>query len=67
MKLVTFRRSGGAAEPGVLVGGQIVSLVGAGFGDMLSVIGGGAGPRSKSRSGSISPRLVPVSRWIPSS
>ena len=38
MKLVTFRRPGGPAEPGVLLQDRVVSLTGAGFPDMLSVL-----------------------------
>jgi 2-keto-4-pentenoate hydratase/2-oxohepta-3-ene-1,7-dioic acid hydratase in catechol pathway len=41
MRLVTFQRHG-YAEPGVLVGDEIVSLYRAGFADLLAVIAGGA-------------------------
>jgi len=41
MRLVTFQR-GAQAEPGVLTGEEIVSIRGAGFEDLLSVLAGGA-------------------------
>ena len=47
MRLVTFRRSGGGAEAGAVVGDQVVSLVGAGFSDMLSVLAGGSEAKAK--------------------
>ncbi len=47
MRFVTFERAGGKPEPGVLQGDRIASLAGAGFGDMLAVIAGGAGARAR--------------------
>ena len=41
MRFVTFRHDGTAAEPGVVSGDRVVGLAGAGFPDLLSVIGGG--------------------------
>jgi 2-keto-4-pentenoate hydratase/2-oxohepta-3-ene-1,7-dioic acid hydratase in catechol pathway len=41
MRFVTFRRGGAAAEPAVLVDDKVVSLSGAGFADLLTVIAGG--------------------------
>ena len=46
MRFVTFRADG-AVEPGVAAGGQAISLAGAGFPDLLSVIAGGAVARAK--------------------
>jgi len=42
MKLVTFVRPGGVPEPGIVSGDQIISLAGAGFACMVSLIAGGA-------------------------
>jgi 2-keto-4-pentenoate hydratase/2-oxohepta-3-ene-1,7-dioic acid hydratase in catechol pathway len=47
MKLVTYRAGGGVPEPGVLVEQTVVSLSGAGFADMLSVIAGGEEARGR--------------------
>ena len=47
MKYVTFQRGGGPAEPGVVVDQRVVSLKGAGFADMLSVIAAGSEGREK--------------------
>src|SRR5688572_30565554 len=48
MKLLTFRRADCAPEPGALLpNGDIASLMGAGFPDLLSVIQGGAEARAK--------------------
>jgi 2-keto-4-pentenoate hydratase/2-oxohepta-3-ene-1,7-dioic acid hydratase in catechol pathway len=47
MRFVTFRRNGGAPEPGVLVEGEIVGLRGARFPDMVSVIEGGQPARTR--------------------
>jgi len=47
MRLVTFRRPGSAAEAGAVVGDRVVSLAAAGFGDMLSVLAGGAEAKAK--------------------
>ncbi len=47
MKFLTFQRPGGTPEPGVLLGEDVVSLTGAGFSDMLSVLAGGAPARAK--------------------
>src|SRR5919197_2509380 len=41
MRFVTFRRAR-APEPGVVIGDKAISLEGAGFPDLLSVIAGGA-------------------------
>jgi 2-keto-4-pentenoate hydratase/2-oxohepta-3-ene-1,7-dioic acid hydratase in catechol pathway len=41
LQLVTIERSG-YSEPGVLMGDEAISIKGAGFGDLLSVIAGGA-------------------------
>lgn len=41
MKLATFRRPGKAPEAGVVTGERIVSLAGAGYGDMLGVLAQG--------------------------
>lgn len=41
MRLLTFKRAAGAAEPGVLSDGRIVSLTGAGFASVISIIEGG--------------------------
>lgn len=42
MKLLTFRRPHSAPEPGVLLeNGDVVSVMGAGFADLLSIIQGG--------------------------
>src|SRR5581483_2439028 len=38
MKLITFSRAGGAAEPGVLLENRVVSLRDAGYADMLAVL-----------------------------
>jgi len=47
MKFISFRRSGGPPEAGVLVDDRVISLAGAGFADMLSVLSGGALARAK--------------------
>jgi 2-keto-4-pentenoate hydratase/2-oxohepta-3-ene-1,7-dioic acid hydratase in catechol pathway len=52
MRFVTFQRNSsaqrnGSAEPGVMRGDEIVSLRGAGFPDLLSVIAGGDSARRK--------------------
>src|SRR5215831_12583279 len=52
MRFVTFQRNSSAqknssAEPGVMRGDEIVSLRGAGFPDLLSVIAGGDSARRK--------------------
>ena len=41
MKLVTFRRPGGAPEPGVISGDRVISLAGAGYADLASVLAQG--------------------------
>src|SRR5882724_10285097 len=46
MKFVTFKRDG-AAEPGVLMNNEVVSLTGAGFKTMLDVIAGGVAARPR--------------------
>jgi 2-keto-4-pentenoate hydratase/2-oxohepta-3-ene-1,7-dioic acid hydratase in catechol pathway len=47
MRLVTFRRPGSAPEAGAIVRDQVVSLAGAGFPDMLSVLAGGDKAKAK--------------------
>jgi len=47
MRLVTFRRPGGEPEAGAVMGDQVVSLIGAGYGDMLAVMAGGTQAKSK--------------------
>jgi 2-keto-4-pentenoate hydratase/2-oxohepta-3-ene-1,7-dioic acid hydratase in catechol pathway len=47
MRFLTFRRPGGAPEPGVLAGDSILPLAPAGFPDMLALISGGAGALTK--------------------
>ena len=46
MQLVTFRHNG-SAEPGVISGGNVIGLKGAGFATLLAVIEGGAGARQR--------------------
>ena len=46
MKFLTYRRNG-SAEAGVLRGTDVIGLKAAGFGDMISVIAGGADARQK--------------------
>ena len=47
MKFVTFRRSGGPPEAGVLADDRVISLAGAGFADILAVLAGGSLARAK--------------------
>ena len=47
MKFVTFQGAKARAEVGVLAGERVISLAGAGFADMLSVVGSGAEGRAK--------------------
>jgi 2-keto-4-pentenoate hydratase/2-oxohepta-3-ene-1,7-dioic acid hydratase in catechol pathway len=47
MKFVTFQSAKVRAEAGVLLGDRVVSLAGAGFADMLSVLAGGPEGRAK--------------------
>ena len=47
MRLVTFRRPGGQPEAGAIVRDQVVSLSGAGFPDMLSILAGGEKAKAK--------------------
>lgn len=42
MRLLTFKRAAGAAEPGVLSDGRIFSLTGAGFASVISIIESGS-------------------------
>ena len=42
MKFVTFRREGRAPEPGVISGERVISLAGAGYPDLPSLLGHGA-------------------------
>src|SRR5271165_1980424 len=63
MKFVTFKRPHGSPEPGVVVGEDIVSLTGAGFADMLSLLAGGAEAKAKAAAFAAEPpadALVPV-------
>jgi len=46
MKFLTYQRNG-SAEAGVLKGTEVIGLKGAGFGDLISVIAGGAEARQK--------------------
>ena len=46
MKFLVYSQNGGTPQPGVLIGGQVVSIAGAGFKDLLSVIQGGAAARA---------------------
>jgi len=45
MKFLVYSQNGGAPQPGVLVDDRVVSIAGAGFVDILSVIQGGAEAR----------------------
>jgi 2-keto-4-pentenoate hydratase/2-oxohepta-3-ene-1,7-dioic acid hydratase in catechol pathway len=47
MKFVTFQRASARREAGVLQGDRVISLAGAGFGDMLSVVASGPEGRAK--------------------
>jgi 2-keto-4-pentenoate hydratase/2-oxohepta-3-ene-1,7-dioic acid hydratase in catechol pathway len=47
MKFVTFEREGVRPAAGVLLGDRVVSLAGAGFSDMLAVLGSGQPGRAK--------------------
>jgi 2-keto-4-pentenoate hydratase/2-oxohepta-3-ene-1,7-dioic acid hydratase in catechol pathway len=47
MKFVTFQRASGRPEAGVLLGDQVVGLVGAGFPNTISVVAGGPEGRAK--------------------
>ena len=47
MRLVTFQRSGGEPEAGVVVDERVVGLSGAGFRDMLAVLSGGDAAQAK--------------------
>jgi 2-keto-4-pentenoate hydratase/2-oxohepta-3-ene-1,7-dioic acid hydratase in catechol pathway len=47
MKFVTFQRASARPEAGVLVGDRVISLAGAGFDSMLSVVGSGPEGRAK--------------------
>ncbi len=50
MRLVTFRRAASAAEPGVVRDDRVISLAGADFPDLISLIGGGAETLGKAES-----------------
>jgi 2-keto-4-pentenoate hydratase/2-oxohepta-3-ene-1,7-dioic acid hydratase in catechol pathway len=56
MFLVTFRRAGAAPEPGLVRGDEVISLSGAGFADLLSLIQGGAEALSRLQSWISRPR-----------
>src|SRR5450755_4192523 len=47
MKLVTFRRAGKAPEPGVVLSERVVSLVGAGYADILALLAEGDEGRAR--------------------
>ena len=47
MKLVTFRRGGKAAEPGAILSERVVSLVGAGYHDLISLLAEGEEGRAR--------------------
>ena len=47
VQFITFRRNNGPNEPGVLRGGDVVGLRGAGFSSMLEVIAGGFAARER--------------------
>lgn len=47
MKLLTFQRAGGAPEPGVVLEDSVISLAGAGFSDLIGVLGGGDQAKAK--------------------
>src|ERR1017187_412555 len=47
MKLVTFRRAGRAPEAGVVLSERVVSLAGAGYPEMLSLLTEGAEGRAR--------------------
>ena len=57
MRFVTFRRGGSAVEPGLIQGETVIGLAGAGFPDLLSLIGGGAAACAKA--GAWASRPVP--------
>lgn len=52
MRLITFRRAGGQAGAGAVVGGRVFPLAEIGYGDMLAVAAGGSRAR------------VEIQRWI---
>jgi 2-keto-4-pentenoate hydratase/2-oxohepta-3-ene-1,7-dioic acid hydratase in catechol pathway len=47
MKFISFRRAGGGPEVGVLVEDRVIALAGAGFADILAILGGGPLARAK--------------------
>src|SRR5947199_9954278 len=47
MKLITFMRSGGSAEPGVLVDNKVFAPRGAGFPDTIAVLAAGERGRAE--------------------
>jgi 2-keto-4-pentenoate hydratase/2-oxohepta-3-ene-1,7-dioic acid hydratase in catechol pathway len=47
MRFITFQRNLSVPEPGVVVEGRVIGLGGAGFLDMIAVLGGGAEARKK--------------------
>lgn len=47
MRLLTFRDPSGLPQPGVLIQDHVISLQGAGFPDLISVLAGGAGALAK--------------------
>jgi len=47
MQFVMFRNNNGQPEPGVILGGSVVGAGGAGFSDLLGIISGGAGARTR--------------------
>ena len=46
MKFLVYSQNGGVPQPGVLAGDRVVSIAGAGFADLLSVIQGGSFARA---------------------
>jgi 2-keto-4-pentenoate hydratase/2-oxohepta-3-ene-1,7-dioic acid hydratase in catechol pathway len=47
MRIVTFRRAGRTAEPGVLLSGRVVSLSDAGYSDVIALLAQGAEGRAR--------------------
>jgi 2-keto-4-pentenoate hydratase/2-oxohepta-3-ene-1,7-dioic acid hydratase in catechol pathway len=47
MQFVMFRNNNGHPEPGVILGGNVVGAGAAGFSDLLGIISGGAGARTR--------------------
>ena len=47
MRFLTFQRAGGKPEAGVVLDDKVISLAGAGFPDLISVLAGGAQAKAK--------------------